>query len=232
MDRPSGILFRQLAVDPQILVSRPHHLDGAVASQGFSRSPFTLLAMAVLVALAMAWGAGRASREGSAPTLPPDCGDLSPDECRALLESRSDPIPSPTRPTILAAGEVCRNVGYLCATVEATGSLRLLHWPAETSMIRILVPEPIGLPTREARALQAAAVKGIRTWNGHPIPVSVRTRPWADAPDVTVEWVRTLDGGRLGRAEVEWARRGEEARFRVIGFVIASEDGFTFVHGG
>ncbi len=89
-------------------------------------------------------------------------------------------------------------------------------------MIRIFVPEPAGVSPGEARALQAAAVRGIRAWHGHPIPLSVRTRPSRDRPDITVEWTRTVDGGRLGRADLEWILSQGEAQVRVAGFIIAT----------
>jgi predicted Zn-dependent protease len=147
---------------------------------------------------------------------------LSLEECEALMEVRWTSEQPKVEPTILTAGEVCRNVGYLCAEVEATGSLQILHWPAETAMIRVLVPEPTGVSPREARALQDAAVRGIRTWHRHPFPLSVRTRPSADRPDITVEWTRFVDDGRLGRADVEWVLSGGEAEVRVVGFLIAT----------
>jgi predicted Zn-dependent protease len=122
----------------------------------------------------------------------------------------------------LSADEVCRDVGYLCAALDTAESFRILRWPLATPVIRVLVPEPTVIPSREARALQAAAVRGIRAWHGHPIPLSVRTRPSSDRPDITVEWSRTVDDGRLGRADVQWTLSRGEAQLRVVGFRIAT----------
>ena len=37
-----------------------------------------------------------------------------------------------------------------------------------------------------------------------------------------VEWTRTVDDGRLGRADLEWVLSRGETRIRVVGFVIAT----------
>jgi predicted Zn-dependent protease len=135
-------------------------------------------------------------------------------------------LPTEQQPEVrgaaLAADDACRDVGYLCAELETNGSMRILHWPLDTPMIRVLVPEPDGLPPRESRALQAAAARGIRSWHGHPIPLSVQTRAPSVRPDITVEWARTIDDGRLGRADVQWAFSHGEGQMRVVGFRIAT----------
>jgi predicted Zn-dependent protease len=126
--------------------------------------------------------------------------------------------------TFLKAEDACRDVGYLCAEVEANGSLRVLRWPGETPLIRIRVPEPEDLPSEQARALQRAAVRGIQGWDGHPFPLSIRTRESGDTPDITVEWTGTMEGGRLGRAQVEWTRKEGEVLVRVLGLVLATHE--------
>jgi predicted Zn-dependent protease len=123
---------------------------------------------------------------------------------------------------VLDADDVCVDVGYLCAEVQTEGSVRVLRWPRETDLIRIWVPEPDGIPPALARDLQRAAVRGIQSWNGHPIPLSIRTRATGETPDVTVGWSRIVDEGRLGRAQVEWKRQGGQVEFRVVGFTLAT----------
>ncbi len=194
-----------------------------MASRTSSPSPVTFLALAVLVALGVGLGSRRSNPTERAPSLPRECEGLSPDECGALLESRAAPTPEQGEMRVLAAGEACRNVGYLCAELEASGSLRVFHWPEDTPMIRVLVPEPTGVSSEEARALQSAAVRGIRAWHGHPIPFSVRTRSSGEAPHISVQWTRSLGDGKLGRADVEWTLNGERAQVRVVGFIIATQ---------
>jgi len=147
---------------------------------------------------------------------------LSPEECVALLNAAADPGETGSGGASLPATEVCRDVGYLCAEVETSGSLRLLRWPQETLMIRVLVPEPPGVSSALARDLQNAAARGIRAWHGHPIPISVRTRVAGEEPDITIEWMRVVEDGRLGRAEVQWSRSGTEVKIQVVGFTIAT----------
>lgn len=193
-----------------------------MASRTPFRSPFSVLVLASLVVFATVLGSRGSSRTDGSPSLPPECQGLSQEECHALLEPPSAPEPAEGGARVLNAADACRNVGYLCAEVKVSGSSTVLHWPIGTPMIRILVQEPTGVTPEEARALQDAAVRGIRAWHGHPIPLSVRTRPFGDRPDITVEWSRTVDDGRLGRADLEWVLDQGEARVRVVGFMIAT----------
>jgi hypothetical protein len=139
------------------------------------RSAMALLGVAVLgfVVLPRLRDAQSASHE----PLPPECQGLSEAECRALMESNASPSSAGGGEQVLRASEVCVSVGYLCADVERNGRLRLLRWPESTDRIHILVPEPTQASPQTARALQRAVVQGIRTWNGHPFPLVVRTRP-------------------------------------------------------
>jgi hypothetical protein len=186
------------------------------------RSPFGILVFAAVVAFAAVLGSRRSSGTDEFPSLPPECQGLSQEECRALLEPLPSPGAAEVGTTVLNAEDTCRNVGYLCAEVKINGSLKIVHWPPGTPVIRILVQEPTGVSSKEARALQAAAARGIRAWHGHPIPLSVKTRSFGDRPDITVEWTRTVDDGRLGRADLEWVLSRGETRLRVVGFVIAT----------
>lgn len=129
---------------------------------------------------------------------------------------------SPSLEPVLSMAEVCLDVGYLCADAESSGSLRLLRWPEDQPVIRVLIPEPDGLSPGLARELQRAAVRGIQSWHGHPIPLSIRTRPSGEEFDVTIQWLQIVEEGRLGRAQVEWRRSGSEVDFQVVGFTIAT----------
>lgn len=199
-------------------------------------SPLTVLVLVVGLALALALRdrmvgdgvAGGAAGAGDpvpaagahpAPAQSPRSSPATASEgARHSVTSGTTAGPSET----LSAAEVCRNVGYLCAEVETEGSVRILRWPETTALIRVWVPEPDHLPPGRARALQRAAVRGIQAWNGHPFPLSIRTRSEGEAADVTIQWARQLPGGRLGRAQVEWVREGAEIRLRVLALNLAT----------
>ncbi len=191
-------------------------------SRPLFRSPLSVLVLAVLAAVAIGISSRSSSGSDPIPLLPPQCEGLSPAECQALMEGTAASGAAGTGSVILAAGEVCFDVGYLCAEVEASGSLRLLRWPQETTLIEVWIPEPSGVDRSLARELQNAAVRGIRAWHGHPIPLSIRTRIAGGEPDITIQWQRTVDDGRLGRAEVQWSRAGADVRVKVVGFAIAT----------
>lgn len=132
-------------------------------------------------------------------------------------------LPSPARSrNVMSAREVCLDVGYLCAALASEPMVQLVRWPATTSSIRVEVPEPRGLPVVLARNLQRAAVRGIQTWHTHPIPLSVRTRPGGESPDILVRWASEVADGRLGSAEVRWRRVGGQVEFRVREIVLAT----------
>ncbi len=96
-----------------------------------TRSPLTLLALAVVVCVAVALIA-RASRPkppGEELAVPPGCEGLTVEECRATQGVQGMPESLDPEPSILRADEVCVDVGYLCAEVQTEGNLRLLRWP-------------------------------------------------------------------------------------------------------
>jgi predicted Zn-dependent protease len=125
---------------------------------------------------------------------------------------------------VLLASEVCVGVGYLCAEVDRSGTLRILRWPDGTSLIRVWVPLPEGVAPSTAQALQRAAVNGIRTWHEHPFPLSVSTRSVPDAPDIAVRWSRALGGNRLGHARMSWRRVGSEITVEIPDLQLATHD--------
>ncbi len=195
-----------------------------MSSRPLFRSPLSFLAFAGMAALGLAI-LSRVSDGGTdGARLPVDCQGLTPPECRATLMPDSATDAVEPQGVFLRADEVCADAGYLCAEVETNGSLRLLRWPEETRLIRIWVPEPTGLSPRRAREFQRAAARGIRAWNGHPFPLSIRTRERGEPPDITVEWSRIVADGRLGRAGVEWTDRGGEVRIRVVELVLATHE--------
>ena len=163
------------------------------------------------------------NRAGRGSVLTAECENPSLQGCPAPGEGE-DPLEIAAPERFLKADDVCRNVGYLCAEVETNGSLRVLRWPDETPLIRIRVPTPADLPSQEARALQQAAVRGIQGWDGRPFPLSIRTRESGEPPDITVEWTRAMEGGQLGRAQVEWTWKDGKVLVRVLGLLLATHE--------
>jgi predicted Zn-dependent protease len=125
---------------------------------------------------------------------------------------------------ILAAEKVCPRAGYLCAEGWSEEELLVLRWPDATGRLHIRVPLPTGVPAPLARQFQKAAVRGVEAWDGHPFPLSVRTRDNGPDPDVSVLWKEELGGGRLGRAQLEWKLNGEEIEVLVLGLSLATGD--------
>jgi predicted Zn-dependent protease len=203
--------------------------DPSIPSSGYVmsyrttiRSPLSLLALVALMAGMFALRSGRGESGPYPEVQNPECEGLSAEECRSLLASGPGGSGPESAGMVLAQDEVCLDVGYLCAEVESEGSLRLLRWPEGTTQIRVWVPEPNHLPPAQAREMQRAAVRGIQAWNGHPIPLSIRARRTGDEPDIAVEWSPQMEGGRLGRAQVEWFSRGEDVEFLVVGFTLST----------
>jgi predicted Zn-dependent protease len=123
---------------------------------------------------------------------------------------------------VMSAREACLDVGYLCAALASEPVVQLARWPTATPRIRVEVLEPQGLPAALARDLQRAAVRGIQTWHNHPVPLSVRTRPGEEPPNILVRWASEVADGRLGSAEIRWRSLGGQVEFRVEDFVLAT----------
>lgn len=150
-------------------------------------------------------------------------------ECQSLEEAQDSQMSGHLAPTlegtpdlVLDAAEVCFDVGYLCAEVEQSGSLRIFRWPEETRSINVWVPLPEGIPPAVARDLQRAAASGVQVWHQHPFPLTVSTRSVAQDPDITVGWSRSLGENRLGRAEMRWSREGEEVTVEITSMQLAT----------
>ena len=188
------------------------------------RSPFSVLALAGMVAIALGLYSKGTHRVRPGEDLPEECRGLSVQECRVKLGLANVQQAEEIAKVPLPAQEACAETGYLCAELDGDGAMEILRWPEETAQIRVWVPEPDGLPPDLAREFQNAAARGIRAWNDHPIPLSVRTRKTGEAPDVTVQWVSSMEGPRLGRAEMEWVRSGPNVRVRVLGFTVTTHE--------
>lgn len=188
------------------------------------RSPFSILLMAAMVALALGLYSRASHRARPSEPVPPGCEGLSSEECSIKLGLENPTGPTEPMPPTVAAEDACIDVGYLCAALQNGNHVRLWRWPEATASISVMVPEPEGLKPDLAREFQSAAARGIRAWQGHPLPLSVRTRQEGGPSDVIVQWARTLEGGRLGRAQVEFSLAGREVRVAVLGFFIATHE--------
>jgi predicted Zn-dependent protease len=90
-----------------------------------------------------------------------------------------------------------------------------MRWPASTASLRVWIPLPAHLPPELGREFQRSATRGIQVWHNHPFPLSISTHSTVQDADVTVDWVHSLGGNRLGRAQMEWRMQGEEVTVRI-----------------
>lgn len=168
-------------------------------------SPLSLLALALVLGGFVLF---LRERSGSAPSHP-DCDPRHDAGCAA----EATPVGTmPARPAVAApelrASEVCRNVGYLCADLERTGSMRVMRWRDFEGTLVVHVPMPTPADRALALALRRAAIAGIRAWNGQPFPILVDERG-TRAAHVEVRWATMLGGSAIGRAETQWtSQRG------------------------
>jgi hypothetical protein len=194
------------------------------------RAPLTLLVTVGLLATVFYFLRQRVEDPSGRILAPDACRGLTPEACQALdlvdpgpglgeVEAYStEDLPG----VILLAEDVCIQVGYLCAELELSGSDTILRWPDDTPLIRVWVPEPMGLSPQAAKVLQRAAANGIRIWQELPFPLSVSTRSVAEDPDITVEWAGSLGGNRLGHTRQRWSKAGDEIRVQIISLQLAT----------
>lgn len=118
----------------------------------------------------------------------------------------------------LKAIEVCPTAGYLC--VEGRNQ-PLFRWPLDTGKLRVRVLLPEFASGEEAEALRAAAIEGIRAWDGHPFPIVVDTakftvRMW----DIRVNWTQGLFNEAAGLARPGVEVQGKRVKFSMSGLAI------------
>jgi predicted Zn-dependent protease len=100
--------------------------------------------------------------------------------------------------------DACRDVGYLCAPLDSSATLRLQRWRDFSGTIVIHVPRPDFEAPGDALALQQAASVGLRAWNGHPFQIATDTRGDQQA-HFTIRWARSLGGSQIGRTRTQWS---------------------------
>lgn len=113
---------------------------------------------------------------------------------------------TPRSPPALAADEVCRNVGYLCAELATRDRILLRRWRGFSGTIVVYVPRPDFEAGVDAARLQEAAMRGLRAWNRQPFQI-LADRTGEREAHFAVRWTRTLPGSRIGVAHTEWSPR-------------------------
>ena len=120
---------------------------------------------------------------------------------------------------VLTSASACVNVGYLCAALETTDSLRLGRWPDGTGHLRIRVPLPLGVAPERARELQSAVVRGIQYWQRRPLELSIDTHPTPSGEvDIEISWGGGLTGSQIGFTRT----RSSLDKFEVLGFTLST----------
>ena len=120
----------------------------------------------------------------------------------------------------LSATEACLNVGYLCAELPSSGSIRLRRWKDFSGTIVVHVPRPTFESSADAIALQQAAAVGLRAWNGQPFEILTDTRGDREA-HFSVRWARSLGGNQLGIARTQWS---PETGLRVLSIELTTRN--------
>lgn len=128
-----------------------------------------------------------------------------------VLACRSTPEGCPTvgadeisAPPTYPAEEFCYDVGYLCAGLEESESVRLYRWSNFDGTVVVHVPIPENVDPSVARDLQREAARGIRAWNNEPFPILVDLQGDRN-PHFAVRWSGSLVGNQLGVARTRWS---------------------------
>jgi predicted Zn-dependent protease len=131
----------------------------------------------------------------------------------------SETLHSAVEGVVLGSASVCVDVGYLCAALETTDSLRLWRWPEGTRRLRIMVPLPSGVAPERARKLQSAVVRGIQYWQRRPFELVIDTHPTPSGEaDIEISWGGGLSGSQIGLTRT----RSSLDRFEVLGLTLAT----------
>jgi predicted Zn-dependent protease len=192
---------------------------GINTATGHKLTPFSPI---VVLALGLMWTSGCGPSKEPEETAGVVLGQIDGGQAAVETDGPEAGSVQGHSDTALDAGDVCPRAGYLCADPDIQQPLRVLRWPDDTNVIRVWLPLPPGLSHGSALELQKAAARGLEAWDGHPFPLSIRTRAVGPQPDVKVEWDAGLGGGQLGRARVRWSVRGSEIQVRVLGLSLAT----------
>ena len=177
--------------------------------------------MMVTAGLLITWIQSRASESGttgmhSSSRAVEPCPEANRDTCEEAVA-----VQSAVAEVVLSSASVCVDVGYLCAEVERTDSLRILRWPEGTGRLRIRVPLPSGVAPARARDLQSAVVRGLQYWQRRPFELVIDTNPTSSAlADIEITW-GGLSGTQLGFTHTELSFQNGEFKFEVLSLTLA-----------
>lgn len=138
------------------------------------------------------------------PAPPPEDAACPPGEEACLPDDGAALTAAPEAPPTLLAADFCRDVGYLCAALDVDETFTVRRWTDLEGALVVHVPRPEHLDGGTARELQRAATRGVRAWNDEPFPILVDLRGDREA-DVTIRWLPTMPGTRLGAARTTWS---------------------------
>ena len=190
---------------------------------GRSRSSFSLLLLVIAAGLLMIRIQNRApgsANDGMDSTSRP--GEPCPQATNEICSESSTPRGAVDE-VVLSSASVCVDVGYLCADLETTDSLRIRRWPADTGRLRIRVPRPPGVAPGRARDLQSAVVRGIQYWQRRPFELVIDTHPVSSGEaDIEISWEQGLSGLQLGLTQtVLMIEGGKPTKFEVLLLALA-----------
>lgn len=156
---------------------------------------------------------GRGTRDSAAQS----CNGVQDPRCTVELSAAAsigdppagpDDAPGPEHAAAVApplvAAEACGNVGYLCAELVGSHSIRLRRWKDFSGTLVVHVPRPEFESPEDGIALQQAAAVGLRAWNRQPFEIFTDTGGDRQA-HFAVRWVRSLGGNQIGMARTEWS---------------------------
>lgn len=123
---------------------------------------------------------------------------------------------------VLPARQACGRGSYLCASLEAGDTLRVVRFPDDLDVLTVRVPPPGSTDARRARDLQRAAIRGIQAWQGHPFPIRIEERSRGEPVDMEVRWVREVSGNILGQTRSRYRRGPGGVEYRVVGLNLAT----------
>lgn len=127
-----------------------------------------------------------------------------------------------TRAASMPAADACSGAGYLCAGLEDSDRIQILHFPDRTGTLSVRVPLPSGEDETVARRLRGAAVRGLEAWQGHPFDLRILSGSRGESADVVVKWVRQLGGRTLGRTELRYRTGRDGTDYRVVGLSLST----------
>lgn len=169
-------------------------------------NPLSVLAAVIVIAGITSVMRGRISPTVDEAPCDPYLDDLCAEqgfEEGAGVGIQSRMAAEPTGP-VVRASDVCSGAGYLCSELETQERITIRHWKDFSGTLVVYVPVPTFENRADGRALQRAAVQGIRLWNGQPFPISVVERPGRD-PHFSVRWSQSLAGTQIGVARTQWS---------------------------